>query len=75
MVEEALEVEGDGGSGFLSYFVFDGEIEVVGAVAEAFERGGVLREDRGTDARDVVEINAGECEVAQVFLRGDFYSA
>ena len=60
VVEEALEVEGDGGAGFLGYFVFDGEVEVVGTVAEAFERGSILREDRGADARDVVEINAGE---------------
>ncbi len=75
MVQEALEVEGDGGAGLLRYFVFDGEIEVVCAVAEAFERALVLRKDRSADARDVVEVNAGEREVAQVLLRRDFDSA
>ena len=44
VVEQAVEVEGDGGSGFLGYFVFDGEIEVVGSVAEAFECSLVLGE-------------------------------
>ena len=71
VAEDAVEVEGDGGARFLCHFVFDGEIEVVGSVAEAFERALVLGEHRGADARNVVEINAGEREVAQVFLRCD----
>ena len=44
VVEEPVEVERDGGAGFLGDFVFDGEIEVVGAVAEAFECALILRE-------------------------------
>src|SRR5689334_545285 len=75
VVEEAFEVEGDGGAGFLCDFVFDGEIEVVGAVAEAFESALVLREHGSADARDVVEVNAGEREVAEVLLRGDLDAA
>ena len=66
MVEELVEVEADGGSGFLGDFVFDGEVEVVGAVEEAFEGALVLGEDGGADAWNVVEINAAEREVAQV---------
>src|ERR1700759_4730641 len=34
VVEEAIEVKRDGGPGFLRDFVFDGEIEVVCAVAQ-----------------------------------------
>ena len=56
-------------------FVFDGEVEVVGAVEEAFEGALVLGEDGGADARDVVQVNAAEGEVAEVFAGGDFDAA
>ena len=75
VVQQPLEIERDGGPGFLRDFVFDGEIEVVGAVVEAFESALVLREHGGADARDVVEVNAGEGEVAKVLLRGDLDAA
>ena len=69
--EEVVEVEADGGAGELGDFVFDGEVEVIGAVEEAFEGALVLGEDGGTDAGDVVEVNAAEGEVAEVFAGGD----
>jgi len=58
--ENLIEVEADGGAGFLGYFVFDGEVEVVGTVEEAFEGALVLGEDGGADAGDVVEEDAAE---------------
>src|SRR5258708_6125662 len=66
-VEELVEVEADGGAGLLRDLVLDGQIEVVRAVEQAFERALVLREDGGADTRDVVEEDAAEGEVAQVF--------
>ena len=70
-VEDAVEVEVDGGSGFLGDFVLDGDVEVVCTVEEAFEGALVLGEDGGADARDVVEVNAAEGEVAEVLGGGD----
>jgi hypothetical protein len=57
-VEHLVELEADGCAGFLGDFVFDGQVEVVGAVEQAFESAGVLGENRGADARDVVQVNA-----------------
>ena len=73
--EELVEVEADGGAGELGDFVFDGEVEVVGAVEEAFEGALVLGEDGGADAGDVVEVNAAEGEVAEVLAGGDLDAA
>ena len=58
--EDFVELEVDGGAGFLCDLVFNGEIEVVSAVEQAFEGTLILGEDRGADARDVVEVNAAE---------------
>jgi hypothetical protein len=68
--EDAVEVEADGGAGHLGDLVLDGEVEVVGAVEEAFEGALVLGEDGGADAGDIVEIDAAEGEVAEVFAGG-----
>ena len=53
-------------AGLLGDLVFNGEVEVVGAVEEAFEGALVLGEDGGADAGDVVEEDAAEGEVAEV---------
>src|ERR1039458_1154518 len=73
--EEFVEVEADGGAGELGDFVFDGQVEVVGAVEQAFEGALVLGEDGGADAGDVVEVNAAEGEVAEVLGGGDLDAA
>ena len=68
-LQDAVEVEADGGASLLGDLVFDGEVEVVCAAGEAFEGALVLGEDRGADARDVVEEDAAEGEVAEVLSR------
>ena len=35
VVEEMLEVEGDGRAGFLRHFVFDREVEIVGSITKS----------------------------------------
>ena len=72
MARSSVEVEADGGAGLLGDLVFDGQVEVVGAVEEAFEGALVLGEDGGADAGDVVEVDAAEGEVAEVFARWRF---
>jgi hypothetical protein len=44
VVQKAVEVERDGGAGLLCDFIFDGKVEVVGAVAETFECSLILGE-------------------------------
>lgn len=60
-IEDAVEVEADGGAGFLGHFVFNGEIEVVRAIGETFEGSLILGEHRGADMSDVVQEDAAEC--------------
>ena len=69
-LEERVEVELDASAGFLRHFVLDRQVEVVRAVVESSERALVLRQHRGADARDVVEENPAQREVAQVLLGG-----
>ena len=57
-IQNLVELEADGSAGLLRDLVLYGEIEVVGSVEKTFEGALILGEDRGANARDVIEINA-----------------
>ena len=44
-VEDALEVQADGGAGFLGDFVFDGLVDIGSAIEQAFQGALILGED------------------------------
>src|ERR1017187_3330639 len=70
-----VEIQGDCCPCGLGYFIFDGQVEIVRAVEQAFEGTLVLGEDGGADAGDVVEVNAAEREVAEILAGGDLDAA
>ena len=70
-VQNSVEVEADGGAGLLGHLVLDGQVEVVRSVEQALQRALVLREDGGANARDVVQVNAAQREMAQIFAWRD----
>src|SRR5580692_10359033 len=74
-VQHLVEVEADGCAGGLGDLVFNGQVEVVGAVEQAFESALVLGQDRGADAGNVIKVNAAQSEVAEVFASGDLDAA
>src|SRR5579875_2049169 len=74
-IENSLEIQIDGGARFLRYFIFNRQVEIVRAILQAFERALILRQHRGTDPRNIVEINPAQRQVTQILTRCHLDSA